>query len=118
MSFIYREPRGTLDDSMKTAVTFPLKEAMISYIEMKYKSTDITLEPFGMTDERTGWINEGYVLDNGRCIGMYGEIADVTDQQRIIDFLAGKLAAISGNINDKPVTPEEVIAWAEKNVKK
>ena len=26
--------------------------------------------------------------------------------------------AISGNVNDKPVTPEEVIAWAEKNVKK
>ena len=41
-----------------------------------------------------------------------------THDQRIIDFLAGKLAAISGNINDKPVTTEEVIAWAEKNVKK
>ena len=39
-------------------------------------------------------------------------------QQRIIGFLAGKLAAISGNINDKPMTTEEVIAWAEKNVKK
>ena len=39
-------------------------------------------------------------------------------QQRIIGFLAGKLAAISGNVNDKPVTTEDVIAWAEKNVKK
>ena len=38
----------------------------------------------------------------------------MTYDQRIIAFLAGKLAEIS----DKPVTTEEVIAWAEKNVKK
>ena len=42
----------------------------------------------------------------------------MTYDQRIIAFLAAKLAAISGNINDKPVTTEDIIAWAEKNVKK
>lgn len=118
MSFIYREHRGPLDDSMKTAVTFPLKEVMISYIEMKYKSTDITLEPFGMTDERTGWYNEGYVLSDGGCIGMYGEIADVNAQQRIIDYLAGKLAEIANVSADKPVTPADIIELAERNVHK
>lgn len=118
MSFIFRQHRSTLDDSMKTAVTFPLKEAMISYIETRYKSTDITLKPFGEPDERTGWSNEGRVLSDGGCIGMYGEIADVNDQQRITDYLAGKLAEIASVTADKPVTPADIIELAERNVHK
>lgn len=37
-------------------------------------------------------------------------------EERIIDFLAEKLAAISGNINDNQVTADDVIAWAERNI--
>jgi hypothetical protein len=49
---------------------------------------------------------------------MYGEIADVNDQQHLIAYLAGKLAKIASVTADKPVTTADIVEIAERNVHK
>ena len=117
MNFAFRRHRSTLRDSMKTTTVFPTEGHMLSFLDT-LNLGKITLEHYDEPDERTGWSNEGYVLSDGYCIGMYGEIADVNDQQRIIAYLAGKLAEIASVNADKPVTPADIIELAERNVHK
>ena len=102
---------------MKTATTFPSESHMLSYLKL-LDPGEITLEPFKKPDERTSWYNEGYVLSDGDFFGMYVEIADVNAKQRIVDYLAGKLAEIANVSADKPVTPADIIELAERNVHK
>lgn len=117
MSFIFRQQKNTLAESMETTITFSSKEQMVSYLKM-INTGEFKLEPLGMDDKTTGWYNEGYVVSDGKRIGAYGEISDVNDQQQIIAYLTNKLSEIATKYTGKFVAPVEALENAKLNIRR
>ena len=120
MNYAFRRDVGRIiADSLKTSIIFPDKGTMAEYLKMRFGAYGgIELLPHDTLtlDHRSDYRNDGDVMVGGEKVGYFSKIANVYEQQMIIEYLAGKIAAISNDLFDTHVTAEQIIAGAENGI--
>ena len=120
MNYAFRLDVGrTIEDSLRTSIIFPDKGTMAEYLKMRFGAYGgIELLPHDMLtlDNRPDYRNDGNVMVGGERVGYYSKVANVYEQQMIIEYLAGKIAAISNDLFDTHVTAEQIIAGVENRI--
>jgi hypothetical protein len=121
MNYVFRRDVGrTIEDSLRTSIIFPDKGTMAEYLKMRFGAYGgIELLPHDTLtlDHRSDYWNDGDVMVGGERAGYYSKVANVYEQQMLIEYLAGKIAAASnGLFGSTNVTAEQIIAGAEDRI--